>query len=87
MTGTDVVARFDTRQGTLASLRYRGTELIQRGPQPNLWRPATDNDWGNGLPSRTRVWRYAAPDRTAPPARVDQPSPGCRARLVRPDAS
>ncbi len=50
VTGGDMVARFDLRQGTLASLRFRGTELIRRGPAPNLWRPATDNDWGNGLP-------------------------------------
>ncbi len=76
VSGADVVARFDVRQGTLTSLRYRGTELIQRGPQPNLWRPATDNDWGNGLPRRTRVWRYAAQNRTASPPRVEQPLPG-----------
>ncbi len=76
VSGTDLVARFDFRQGTLASLRYRGTELVRRGPQPNLWRPATDNDWGNGLPRRARVWRDAAENRVVTATNVDQPSPG-----------
>ncbi len=76
VSGTDLVARFDFRKGTLASLRYRGTELIRRGPQPDLWRPATDNDWGNGLPRRARVWRDAAEDRVVTATNVEQPSPG-----------
>ena len=76
VTGGDVIARFDLRQGTLASLRYRGNELIRRGPAPNLWRPATDNDWGNGLPRRTEVWRHAAENRSVAPPRVEQPAPG-----------
>jgi len=76
VTGPDAVARFDLRRGTLASLRYRGTELIERGPQPNLWRPATDNDWGNGLPRGTRVWRYAAQRPEVSATRVEQPLPG-----------
>jgi beta-galactosidase len=76
VTGGDVVVRFDVRQGTLTGLRYKGTDLIQRGLQPNLWRPATDNDWGNGLPRRTRVWRYAAQSPAVSAPRVRQPSPG-----------
>ena len=76
VSGTDVVARFDLRLGTLASLRFRGAELIRRGPAPNLWRPATDNDWGNGLPRRTMVWRHAAENRSTATPRVEQPAPG-----------
>jgi beta-galactosidase len=60
ITGADFTARFDLEAGTLSSLRYAGTELIRRGPQLNLWRAATDNDWGNELPRRAAVWRHAA---------------------------
>ncbi len=63
VTGQDFVARFDLQEGTLASLVFRGTELISRGPQLDLWRAATDNDWGNDLPRRAAVW-HGAWDRT-----------------------
>jgi beta-galactosidase len=64
LAGPDFTARFDLREGTLASLEYRGIELIRRGPRLDLWRAATDNDWGNELPRRAAVWREA-------PARSD----------------
>ncbi len=61
--GPEVVARFDTEAGALTSLVYEGTELIQRAPQPEFWRAPTDNDWGNGFPRRTQVWREASQHR------------------------
>jgi len=76
VTGRDFAVRFDLRRGELASLRFRGTELIQRAPQPYLWRPATDNDWGNGLPRRARAWRYAGENRTVTAVRVEQVAAG-----------
>ena len=76
VTGRDVEARFDLVRGTLASLRFRGAEVIRRGPGPDLWRPATDNDWGNGLPRRARVWRYAGENRVVTSTRIEQPSAG-----------
>ena len=76
VSGANFAARFDLRNGTLASLRFRAVELLRRGPQPNLWRPATDNDWGNGLPRRARVWRYAGDNRAFAAARVEQAAPG-----------
>jgi len=76
VTGRDFAARFDLARGELASLSFRGTELIQRALQPYLWRPATDNDWGSGLPRRARAWRYAGEERAVTAARVDQVAPG-----------
>ncbi|NJD11524.1 MAG: DUF4981 domain-containing protein [Gemmatimonadetes bacterium] len=61
VTGRGFTARFDLRAGTLASLRFAGTELIRKGPQLNLWRAATDNDWGNSLPRRAAVWKNIGP--------------------------
>jgi beta-galactosidase len=54
---------FDRVFGTLASFVWDGTELIRTAPEPNFWRAPTDNDFGNGMPSRLRVWRTAGPDR------------------------
>ncbi len=76
VTGPNVAAVFDLRRGTLASLTYKGTELLQRGPAPNFWRPATDNDWGNGLPKRDRAWRYAGQQATVTSTDVTQKAPG-----------
>ena len=76
VTGRDLAVRFDLKRGELASLRYRGRELIQRAPQPYFWRPATDNDWGNELPRRARAWRYAGENRAVTAARVEQVAAG-----------
>jgi beta-galactosidase len=59
VSGDGFTARFDLDAGTLVSLRLEGTELIQRGPRLDLWRAATDNDWGNELPRRAAVWHHA----------------------------
>ena len=39
-----VTAAFDSRTGTLASLRRDGREFLSLGPLGELWRAATDND-------------------------------------------
>jgi beta-galactosidase len=54
---------FDRTLGTLISLVWDGTELLRTAPEPNFWRAPTDNDFGNGMPHRLRVWRTAGPDR------------------------
>jgi beta-galactosidase len=56
-------AVFDGTSGTLTSLTWDGTELVRTGPEPNFWRAPTDNDFGNGMPRRQRIWRRAGPDR------------------------
>jgi beta-galactosidase len=59
ISGPDFAARFDLAEGRLTSLRQGETELLRAGPWLNLWRAATDNDWGNELPRRAAVWRHA----------------------------
>jgi beta-galactosidase len=61
--GERFTAVFDRAWGTLASLAYDGTELLRTGLEPNFWRAPTDNDFGNQMPRRQRVWRRAGPDR------------------------
>jgi beta-galactosidase len=63
VTGPRLRVVFDRALGTLVSLAWDGTELIRTGPEPNFWRAPTDNDFGNRMPRRLRVWRRAGPDR------------------------
>jgi beta-galactosidase len=47
--GADFAYAFDATSGALASLMFRGTELLRRGPQMNVWRAPLANerdDWG-----------------------------------------
>jgi len=72
ISGRDFVAVFDKRNGVLASLRYKGTELIRTGLEPNFWRAPTDNDFGNGMPKRCGVWRDAGARRVVDDVRVER---------------
>jgi beta-galactosidase len=63
VTGPRVRVVFDRAHGTLDSLVWDGTELLRTAPAPNFWRAPTDNDFGNEMPRRQRVWRTAGPDR------------------------
>jgi hypothetical protein len=42
--GSEFALSLDKQTGTLSSLRYRGKELLDRGPALNVWRAPTDND-------------------------------------------
>jgi beta-galactosidase len=44
--GPDFSLVFDRRRGTIVSYTYKGTRLIELGPQPDFWRAMTDNDIG-----------------------------------------
>ena len=69
-------AAWDKVSGVLTSLTWDGTELIRTGPEPNFWRAPTDNDFGNGMPQRQRVWRAAGPDRRLVSLSARQAAPG-----------
>jgi beta-galactosidase len=75
VTGPRFRAVFTRAQGTLTSLVWDATELLRTGPEPNFWRAPTDNDFGNRMPRRQRVWRRAGPDRHVESVHVRQPSP------------
>ena len=62
--GKNFTIRFDKKTGTLASYVFQGTELIKKGLEPNFWRPPNDNDLGNGMPKRCKVWHFAGRDRS-----------------------
>lgn len=61
--GKDFAIRFDKSTGLIHTFLYRGTDLIVEGPAPDFWRAPTDNDFGNGMPERCRIWREASRNR------------------------
>lgn len=57
VTGKELQVTFDKQIGTLSSLVFEGTEMLQRGSRINLWRAPTDNDDGGGDRSFGAQWR------------------------------
>jgi beta-galactosidase len=54
---------FDKKQGLISSFKKGETEFLLSGPVPNFWRAPIDNDFGNNLHKRSRVWRKAGETR------------------------
>lgn len=55
--------RISKKTGALTHVTDRGQNLLDRPLEPNFWRPPTDNDRGNSMPSKLKVWRTAASER------------------------
>jgi beta-galactosidase len=62
LTGSAFSAAFDTA-GWLSSYKVGAVELVKAALRPNFWRAPIDNDYGNNMPSRLKVWKDA--DKTA----------------------
>ncbi len=80
LTGEGFQLVFDTREGAVISFRNEGKELITSGPVPNFWRASTDNDIGNNVYRRNRVWREAGKNRKVTDITVNQEAP-CMVQL------
>ena len=53
---------FDKALGIVKSYTYRRADVFDPdfGLRPNFWRGPSDNDYGNGLPSRLYAWKEAS---------------------------
>lgn len=63
ISGKDFVLIFNRAEGRLTSYKFQNVELLKDGPLPNFWRAPTDNDFGNRMPLRLKVWREASLNR------------------------
>ncbi|GLY42723.1 beta-galactosidase [Amycolatopsis sp. NBRC 101858] len=59
VTGDGFTVTIAKDTGVITSYEARGVRLVTAGPAPNFWRAPTDNDIGNGQPSRNATWRHA----------------------------
>jgi len=57
--GINFTMTFSKENGSLSSYLINGTEIIKSPLVPTFWRAPTDNDFGNGLQKRARVWKEA----------------------------
>ena len=53
---------FNLDNGFLSSIKMEGQELLVAGITPNFWRAPTDNDFGNRMPKRLKMWKTASSD-------------------------
>lgn len=61
ISGKDFTLVFDRKEGVFTSYNVNGKEMFSSGfgLRPNFWRAPTDNDYGNGFPSRAQAWKQA----------------------------
>ena len=59
ITGEGFLVSFDKQKGVMTNFKSGEKELLQSGPMPNFWRAPIDNDMGNNLHKRSRIWRKA----------------------------
>ncbi len=57
--GQDLEISFSKVSGALSSYIINGYELIKSPLMPDFWRAPTDNDFGNNMPERCKVWKEA----------------------------
>ena len=50
---------FHKTTGKIISFIYKNKEFINSGLRPDYWRSPTDNDLGNGMQNRCKIWQYA----------------------------
>lgn len=74
ISGEGFSVSFDKTKGAISSLKKGETEMLTNGPIPNFWRAPIDNDFGNGLHKRSRVWRKAGENRKLTKASVKEVS-------------
>ena len=58
--GPDFNLSIHNSTGQFIDFQYRGVDMLISGCMPNFWRPATDNDLGNGMNKWAAVWKEAS---------------------------
>ncbi|WP_316814192.1 glycoside hydrolase family 2 TIM barrel-domain containing protein [Pedobacter heparinus] len=61
--GIDFEITFSKKMAMLNAYRYRGIDLIIKGPKPNFWRVPTDNDLGGKIKAFAYNWEKAGLDK------------------------
>jgi beta-galactosidase len=76
VSGSDLKIVFDLEKGRMETLAYKGKELLKKGPEPDFWRPPTDNDYGYGGDISLAVWKKAGDNAIVKKANITQPEMG-----------
>ena len=76
VSGKDMKILFDLINGKLKSFTFKGNELVKNGPEPDFWRPPTDNDYGYDMDQKLGIWRKAGERTKVTKASISQPGLG-----------
>jgi len=71
--GENLEVVFDLKKGLVESLKYKGREHLLKGPQPDFWRPPTDNDYGYNMDQKLGIWKKAGERAVIKKADISQP--------------
>ncbi len=73
VSGEEFKVRFDLEKGRIISFSSGERELISKGPEPDFWRPPTDNDYGYGMDMKLGVWKKAGEKAVIRKVNIEQP--------------
>jgi beta-galactosidase len=71
--GADLKIVFNLEKGRMESYLFKQTEFLKKAPEPDFWRPPTDNDYGYGMDKKLGVWKKAGERSVLSKASVNQP--------------
>ena len=74
--GTGMLLIFNLESGKLESFKYKEKELLLKGPEPDFWRPPTDNDYGYNMDKKLAIWKKAGERMKVTGADIRQPGMG-----------
>ena len=70
--GEQFTAVFSKSGGNLSQLTVNGKEMLLTGFVPDFWRAPIDNDFGNNLHKRSKIWRKAGERKSEVSVKVDK---------------
>ena len=76
VSGIDLKIIFDLISGRLESYTYKEKEMFKKGPEPDFWRPPTDNDYGYDMDKKLGAWKKAGERTVVTKANISQPELG-----------
>ncbi len=80
--GAELAYAFDPATGLLASIQWRGAELLASPLRPDFWRAPNDNDRGSDMMKRLGIWRDAHRFLAVRSVKTETPAPGIVRILV-----
>ena len=76
LSGSGFEIAVDKKSGWISSYKLDGKELFVSPLKPDFWRAPTDNDFGNMMPTRCKVWKDLENEFEVQNYKVDQPIDG-----------
>lgn len=76
VSGSEIKIIFNLEKGTIESFTYKGVSMIKKGPEPDFWRPPTDNDYGYNMDQGLGIWKKAGEKAIVKKANISQPEIG-----------